>query len=209
MSVLYRYLDLLQTAELHFTRADQMEDRWEGAYSTVDTAVRPTLYGDHWEGMSQHTEAMYEHGRTHTFLNCWYVRTHESYAMWKLYDAAGKGVAIRTTGRRLKGSLAGGNHRVVHGARVQYVDYGHTFIPEGNVLFPFVHKRVSFAHESEYRLLALWWPKVLEKDEHNTAVRTEPDLPPLSMREAVDLSQLIEAVYVSPDAPKVGRQSCE
>ncbi len=47
----------------------------------------------------------------------------------------------------------------------------------------------------------MWSPKTLEVDEHNTAVRTEPDLPPLFLREQVELAVLIERVYVSPDAP--------
>lgn len=34
---------------------------------------------------------MYQYGRAHTYLNCWCMDEHESYAMWKLYDAAGKG----------------------------------------------------------------------------------------------------------------------
>ena len=33
------------------------------------------------------------------------------------------------------------------------------------------------------------------------AIRQEPDLPPLFLREHVDLDRLVEAVYVSPDAP--------
>jgi hypothetical protein len=43
---LYKWLDLLQTSELHLTRADQMEDRWEGAYSEVNVAVRDEKQGD-------------------------------------------------------------------------------------------------------------------------------------------------------------------
>jgi hypothetical protein len=84
---------------------------------------------------------------------------------------------------------------------VQYVDYAKTFIPEGNMFLPYIHKRSSFSHEREYRLVAMWSPKVLEKDESNVAVRAEPDLPPLFLREAVDLERLVEAVYVSPDSP--------
>ncbi len=64
-----------------------------------------------------------------------------------------------------------------------------------------MHKRSSFSHESEYRLLPMWTPEVLETDEHGKAVRTEPDLPPLFLREPVDLDRLAEAVYVTPDAP--------
>jgi hypothetical protein len=47
----------------------------------------------------------------------------------------------------------------------------------------------------------MWSAEVLETDEQNVAVRTEPDVPPLFLREPVDLDRLVEAVYVSPDAP--------
>lgn len=138
---LYKYLDLLQTAELHLTRADQMEDRWEGAYSNVNVAARPDLYAEHWEMMSKTMPLMYQYARTHTYLNCWYMGDAQSYAMWKLYDAAGKGVAIRTTtGTRLKSALVGDHRPALSGASVQYVDYHATFIPEGNMFFPYIHK---------------------------------------------------------------------
>jgi hypothetical protein len=198
---LYRYLDLLQTAELHLTRADQMEDRWEGAYGPLNVTMRPTVYAESWEMMAPHFEGIYLHARTHTYLNCWYMGDHESYAMWKLYDATGKGVAIRTTAGRLKASLIGERMPPLSGAMVQYVDYAATYIPEGNLFFPYVRKRVSFAHESEYRLLGMWSPQALEVDERNTAVRHAPDIPPLFQREPIDVTKLVEVVYVSPDAP--------
>lgn len=197
---LYRYLDLLQTRELHFTRADAMEDPWEGSYGPVNVADRPILYGDNWDEMSKWTEVAWRFGRTHGYMNCWYAGEHESYAMWKLYDVSGKGVAIKTTTGRLKAALEGG--LAIHGAHVRYVDYTKTFIPEGNLFFPLVHKRMSFQHESEYRLLTMWSPEVLAVDENNTATDTAPDDPPAFLRETVDLTGLIEAVYVSPDAPE-------
>ena len=55
----------MQSAELHLTRADQMEDRWEGAFSAVNVAARPTIYGDHWERMSRHFQPSYQYARTH------------------------------------------------------------------------------------------------------------------------------------------------
>jgi hypothetical protein len=206
-TVLWRYvdlckwLDLLQTSELHLTRADQMEDRWEGAFSEVNIAVRPAMYGEHWDMMASSMAQMYRFARTHTYLNCWYMGECESAGMWKIYDAEGKGVAIRSTAGRLKGSLTGIREQRVSGAKVQYVDYKTTYIPEGNMFFPYVHKRSSFAHENEYRLLTLWTPDVLETDERGNAIRTEPEVPPLFLREAVDLDHLVEAVYVSPEAP--------
>lgn len=80
-----------------------------------------------------------------------------------------------------------------------YVDYKTTFIPEGTLFFPYVHKRLSFAFESEYRLLGMWSPKALEVDERQTVVKAEPDTPPLFLREKIDLGRLIERVYVSPE----------
>ena len=35
----YKWLDLLQTSELHLTRVDQMEDPWEGSYSEASIAT--------------------------------------------------------------------------------------------------------------------------------------------------------------------------
>jgi len=178
-----------------------MEDRWEGAYSEVNVALRPQIYGEHWPAMAPSMQAMYAHSRTHTYLNCWYVGQGESYAMWKLYDAAAKGVAIRTTAGLLQASLVGEHRPEISGARVNYVDYSKTYIPEGNLFLPYIYKRLSFSHEMEYRLLAMWSARVLETDEHQTAIRSEPDLPPQFLREAVDLGVLIDAIYVSPDAP--------
>jgi hypothetical protein len=198
---LYRYLDLLQTAELHLTRADQMEDRWEGAYSKVNVAERPDVYGKDWPMMSEAMPRMYQYARIHTYMNCWFMGEAQSYAMWKLYDAAGKGVAIRTTAARLKTALIGDRLPPLSGAKVNYVDYDATFIPEGNLFFPYIHKRLSFEFEREYRLLAMWSPKSLKPEEPGAAVRTEPDTPPPFLRESVDLAGLIERVYVSPDAP--------
>lgn len=198
---LYKWLDMLQTSELHLTRVDQMEDRWEGAYSTVNVAMRPSMYGKDWPMMAASIPKMYEFARTHVYLNCWYMGEEESAGMWKLYDTVGKGVAIRTTAGRLKESLVGSHKPPISGAKVQYVDYSKTLIPEGNVFFPCVHKRSSFSHEREYRLLAMWTPGALERDADGKAIRLEPDVPPALFREAIDLGRLVEAVYVSPDAP--------
>ena len=145
---------------------------------------------------------LYQHGATHPYLNCWYLGSDESYAMWKIYDSAGKGVAIRTTAGRLKESLIGSCRPAIFGAKVRCA--GHftetpLFLRRISFL-PYIYKRSSFSHESEYRLLAMWSPEVLEVDEQNRAISHEPDLPPLFLREHVDLDRLVEAVCLSPDA---------
>lgn len=177
---LYRLLDLMQSSELHFTRADKMEDRWEGSFGKPNVETSPYPYGALWPT---------EYARKHTYLSCWHTGLHESYAMWKLYDPAGKGVAIKTTAGALHNSLV--SESEVFGSPVQYVDYKTTWIPEHDPVLPFVHKRMSFAHENEYRLISVWQPRAAG----------EPDDPPPYLREPIDLPQLIQQVYISPDSP--------
>lgn len=175
-----------------------MADRWEGAFGDYNARMRPTVYGEHWPQMAPHFSTLYHHFRSHTYMNCWHTGACESAAMWSLYAGDGKGIAIRTSAARLKASLTGTDH--VTGAQVQYVDYSTTWIPEGNMFWVLMHKRASFAHEQEYRLMRAWFPEIYETDEHGTATKTEPDIPPEFLREPVDLGTLIEAVYVAPDA---------
>lgn len=195
---LTRYLDLLQTSELHLARADQMEDSWEGAFGEYTRKMGPVVYGEHWEQISRHFPTLYHWFRSHTYMNCWHVGAVESAAMWKIYVGDGKGIAIRTTAERLKAALVGPDH--VTGAQVQYVDYSNTWIPHGNEFWALMHKRKSFAHEQEYRLMRSWSPEVYETDENNNVTRSAPDIPPPFLREPVNLKILVQAVYVAPDA---------
>jgi hypothetical protein len=55
-----------------------------------------------------------------------------------------------------------------------------------NVFTPYMHKRISFEHEREYRLLA------------TCSGTGEP--PPL-LRESVDLNGVVDAIFASPKAP--------
>jgi hypothetical protein len=195
---LARFVDLLQSRELHLARADQMQDRWEGAYGPANAALGPEVYGEHYAAMKDQRPRITAYARTHTFLNCWYAADCESAAMWSIYDRENRGVAIRTTKKRLLEALKGTD--AVYGAPVNYVDYEAQWIPEGNVFHPFLFKRRSFEHEREYRLLAMWSPKVIRVDEQNTVIESEPDTPPAGMRERIELSSLVEQVFISPEA---------
>ena len=76
---------------------------------------------------------------------------------------------------------------------VQYIDYEKTPISFSNGFFPFVHKRLSFAHENELR--AVIW----RVDHIN-----EPQIPAGSTSACVNVSpaELIKAIHVSPTAPR-------
>jgi len=66
---------------------------------------------------------------------------------------------------------------------------------------PYRFKRTSFAHEREYRLMAAWFSETIPQESADSPVIQPPDVPPIFLRESVDLVELVESVRVSPDAP--------
>jgi len=78
--------------------------------------------------------------------------------MWQLYGLQGKGVAIQTTVGNLIASMANATQEIFIGT-VRYVDYRTATFPEGNIFWPLIHKRLSFAHEMEVRAVHVRWPE--------------------------------------------------
>ena len=81
-----KFLDLIQTSELHFTRLDQLEDPYEHAIQTAACRRRPS-----------DSETMY--------VNCWVLSEYESAAMWTIYGGD-SGVAVQSSRSRV-GSVLG------------------------------------------------------------------------------------------------------
>lgn len=194
---LARYLSLLQDSALHFVRADQMRDSWEGSFSPVNQSMRPEMYGEDYEGMFAHAGERRQHILQRMHMNCWYLAEYESAAMWDIYQREGRGVAVRSTWGALTSSVTA--ERKIYGARVKYADYSQTFIPEGNAFDAFLHKRISFSHEHEVRLLMMTGLTAPHPTEPNTSINlgAEPPVIPI----AVNLPELIDRVYIAPDAP--------
>jgi len=197
---IWRYTDftklvnLLENQQLIFPRADQFDDPYEGALSRESVRL---LRADLQRGgipekaadmFLQHVPMM----REEMFISCWYVSEHESAAMWKLYLQSPEGVAIRSDCDALSAAL----ERAPLKARismVQYVDYEQVPIPYGNLFFPFVHKRLSFAHENELRAV-IWRDEDVNKAQiARDAVTVSVDIKP---------AELIKSIHVSPTAPK-------
>lgn len=196
-----KFLSLIEDKGLFFCRADLMTDSWEGATGPRNLEMRPELYGEHYAVMGPQLQQARQSMRTEVYLNCWHASNYESAAMWGLYQSSGQGVAVRTSWKALQECLQG--DYPIHGGAVRYVDYTSTFIPEASVYAPFMHKRNSFAHENEARLV-LWairdrGPRgsfTLE----NKEAQQETASPPGYMI-PVDLSVLASDIYVAPDAP--------
>jgi len=188
-----KYVSLLETGRLFLARADSFEDPYEGAWSTA--GVRLLREQSASGGIPAHAVdqllTFASSQQKAMYLSCWHVGDHESVAMWKLYLQTSEGVAIRSDYEVLaeivdKSPLNAGI------SLVQYIDYDKTPIPFGNGFFPFVHKRLSFAHEKELRVVVWRLDNVNEPQIPQDATFTVVD---------ADLKRLIEAVYVAPTAP--------
>jgi hypothetical protein len=113
-------------------------------------------------------------------VSCWHINDGESDAMWKLYAAAGSGIAIESTKARLESALKGDGIFV---DQVRYMDFDNDEIDKGHRHYNLFIKRKSFAHEQELRATIL-----LSKPGAGTAV-------------LCDMDALIAKIHISPHAP--------
>jgi hypothetical protein len=141
------------------------------------------------------------------WISCWNHSEIESDALWSRYVGAEHGIAVRSTFGRLARCFGGplppregrptpdpGAPLPVHIGRVSYVDYDTAVWSAGNLLWPFVHKRLSFAHEAEVRAAVVRFPATPSGLDYSA------ESPP-GLLLAANLTELIEAIFVSPVAP--------
>ena len=208
-TVLWRFMDftkfvsLLKTKSLYFSRADQFSDPFEGAkgllrnknkwdkkYIEFFTEACTNLPEGKTSEKSE-KEILKDAKRLlgqlenigpkqlkETFINCWHENDYESEAMWKLYTTSlEQGIAIKTNYKRLYTSL-GKNPDIAIGG-INYIDFDNSF---AGVNDSFWYKRKSFEHEKEVRAIFC--------DRNN-----QNDLGKLI---SVDLNKLIDKIYISP-----------
>ncbi len=209
-----KYVSLLRSGALHFARLDQMEDSFEGSLTKAEyesiatTACAGEAKGDlppEWKG--RYLDVLLGSARNmrrSCYVSCWHMNEHESEAMWRLYSQSTFAIALKSTYSKLRDTLPTLNDRGVYlgpfMGKVTYVDHFTQQLPRGNALVPVMNKRPSFAHERECRAL-IWRP---EPDKHLFHPDPESLLSayPTGIEVKLDLDALVEAIVVSPLAPK-------
>ena len=223
--ILWRYtnlevfVNLLDTEALYFTRADKFEDPYEGfipqsiieAYKQSLDRVIPTEFV---EAIMKRHEA----SRKYVMCNCWHQNVVESMAMWEKYHMRNSGVAIKTTGEKMKNSLT--SEYSIYIGKIEYI-YGNTDdaqymqnflqndIPLAKKLtyFPYFQKRKEYEHEQEVRLIVDIDPFVMDALTNQTVETVDtfletglPDICEIGMLFDIDVNMLIDEVIVSPYA---------
>lgn len=198
---IWRYQDLpklvslLDRRALFFPQAAYLGDPFEGSLSRANIGMRPQVYGDRASMISERVTPYFRNMTKHTYISCWHLNDCESAALWSIYGKVAESVAVQSTFERLVRSIGGDDHDVFIG-QVNYVDYDTTWIPEGNALSPFLHKRRSFEYEKELRAVIQSAPLNAEGQLNVFGPGISPGI-----EVPVNLDGLVEAIYVSPQAP--------
>lgn len=129
-------------------------DPHEGSFGSFNIENRREIYGDDFTSMERLFRHAFPRMPHHTYISCWHLGERESMAMWEIYAARGRGLAVRTTMSRLVQALSYDEGSVV-GSTVSYVDKSETYIPEGNLFSSFVQKHDAYEYENEFRLMII------------------------------------------------------
>ena len=128
------------------------------------------------------------------FVNCWHLSDVESAAMWRLYSAWDRGIAIRTTVKGLTSSLTCAED--IYIGAVKYIDYGSTQeIDRSNIFSPYLTKRKSFEYEQEVRAITM-----NAGPDDADRLGTSAEWIETGIYYSVDLDVLVDEVLVAPQS---------
>jgi hypothetical protein len=218
-----RFLALLFSKALHFSRKHHLDDRWEGVVPSfgVQQAVHEPDRSE--ENMRFFEEGVHETGEAvaeRAVISCWHANSRESVAMWRLYTSGAEGAAIQTTVGRLKEAFEQEPCSVTI-AHVRYIDHLSEDLERAwalDPLSPLFCKRRAFEHEREVRCVIarpeLEREEALVFSEASPALRQrfpaaleqweavpDGDLGDRGLFVPVNLRALIERIVVSPRYP--------
>ncbi len=207
-----KYVDMLTTNTLYFTRADKLEDPYDCSWMLFLGESQKQLSSEYPQ-IKERTRQVNTFERLFVYLNCWHMNDVESVALWKLYsENKYETIAIQTTFGKLKSEIENkwsrdGGPRI---AKVKYdlEDAGEPIgnPPEGRLFSSLsraniIYKRPSFKHEEELRAFIY---QGFDKEIKEMGLRNEAHLEKLMeerpeyIRIPIDPAKLIEKVYVSP-----------
>lgn len=201
-----KYVDLISSGNLFFSRVDKLEDEYEGSLPVANKEYElGLLLASKLNREAQiriwRREKTRERLRMWRYINCWFMKPQESYLMWQVYTQSAKqGIVIQSTYSQLQNIQQNFQQEKckMHLGQVNYIDYEKESIPN-DPISPFMHKRNYYEDEQEVRLLITEKPNIIDRlypllDSRITPNRKNGVLVSVALR------QLIEAVYVSPDS---------
>jgi len=203
---LTKFVSLLYKQALFFCRLDKLEDKFEGTSPKANFDFRVKWYRQASNFSSPMTDeeifrkiqdqVLFEKKlKALNCVNCWNKKEQESAALWKIYSNFSKGIMIKSSISRLKKSLEAAPEQLQL-SEIEYKDYNKEPIPDGNAMFPLIHKQKAYSYEDEIRLIFEKLPEVgwdydwaQEEVEEGLYIST-------------NLNELIEEIIIGPYSPK-------
>ena len=182
---LSKFLGFISTSSLYLCREDKFDDSFEGAMTQKDAAFFNSISPGTAESMRGDSLGC-------VYVNCWTRSDVDEYVLWGSYSSLKDGIAVQSSVLKLISSLDETDKRPVYISNVQYIDYDKEYsfgITGGNanMIAPHFSKRRYFEAEKELRVM--YW---------DTSGKF--DKTPAGLYFKVDISTLIERVYVAPSS---------
>lgn len=201
-----QYVSMLHKNALFFSRADKLNDSFEGSITNFDFFRRTVKLETLGINATDDMEIFNKNYVRNAILSCWHMNETESFAMWKVYLPQNEGLAIKSTYKRLRDSFplydgvpkerdktGRSNERAIYIGTISYLDYHNGTMPQGNILWPFVHKRKYFEYENELRAFSFEFPI-----DNGTLIPTKTWFPDGGDYVPCCLKTLVDTVVVSP-----------
>jgi hypothetical protein len=206
---LTKFVSLIQRQSLFFCRLDKLEDKFEGTTAKANFEDRVSWYkylrdvkrfftvplSD--DQIIEHVKKQYEVEKKMKSLNCvncWNRSDEESVALWKIYSDFNKGIMIKSSISRLEKSFEQSQKEVLL-SEVRYLDYENETMPDGNLMYPILHKQNAYSYEHEVRLIHVISRIGLTYDWESQEIEE-------GIYIKSNLDQLITEIIISPYAPK-------
>lgn len=205
---LTKFISLLKRRSLFFCRLDKLEDHFEGTTAKSNFLRRKHFFEtQHFrspkfkklteEEVLENVKEQFDADERMKALKCvccWNKNETESAALWKIYSDFQKGIMITSSIDRLKSSFKE-TKEDIDLSEVIYIDHNADLMPDGNMMFPVIHKHKAYSFEQEVRLIhSVKFGNGLIYDWNKEEVEQGKYLD-------VDLDKLIDKIVISPYSP--------
>ena len=179
-----KFISLLKDSALWLAPLESLGDPHEGSAPLALCNALNDQFAEHDPQLRIGLAQMLIKMRSLVLVSCWNLSEYESEALWRLYTSSSEGIAIQASYESLVDVARSDNDLYI--GCIKYIDYDRESFPADNLLYPAMHKRRAFSHESEVRLLRVEVDDAQQK--------------PKGRNIKVNLPELIRGVYISPYA---------
>jgi len=202
---LEKFLDLLINSQLFFSNLNRLTDKYEGTvydknFKSEVKAIMESEFNGFDEIDLNHERARVEILKNFTLVNCWTMRRHESYALWKIYGGNNSSIAIKSTVSSLKDSINSTEQEFNEDIFMSKVKYQQKLDDSFSRIDATITKKPFYDFESEIRLI------ILNYNKSEGGYKIPYDISK-GRTVKLNLEKLINEIYISPFLKKQYHQN--